>query len=256
MGARQTEKRNNHQYIDFRKVAFWSPQRTILISSPCAAYSTKCLANSLSSWNRWVNDCTSTTGLLIRLYWYLNCFFVGQLLDLKKQTNVEESKVMKMPLPSRISDEQFVHLASQAKHHCSLSGKLFIRVNENPAKWQLKWFILYQNFLFYFESEDSAKLSGLIYLEHSVCERLCFTNLKDSENKVSMRWGARYLLLRIQWLCIISLFVSNNLYMSISKKALFLVQVTIYFFVYTIFKILEFILSFQITSQCIYLFYL
>ena len=92
---------------------------------------------------------------------------------------------MKMPSPGRLSDEQFCHLAWLARHDCSLSGKLYMRVHENPAKWQLKWFALYQNFLFYFENEDTAKLSGSIFLEHSTCERLCMTNLKDSENQVS-----------------------------------------------------------------------
>ena len=100
-----------------------------------------------------------------------------------------------MPSPSRLSEEQFCHLAWLARPDCSLNGRLHIRVNENPAKWQLKWFTLYQNFLFYFENEDTTKLSGLIYLEHSMCERVCVTNLKDIENQVSGRQDSRYRLL-------------------------------------------------------------
>ena len=57
--------------------------------------------------------------------------------------------------------------------------------HENAGKWLQRWVALYQNFLFYFESEDSTKLSGVIYLEHCICERLCLTNLKESENQVS-----------------------------------------------------------------------
>jgi len=88
-----------------------------------------------------------------------------------------------MPASVRISEEQLNHLASLARHDYSISGRVFIKNHENAGKWVQRWCALYQNFLFYFESEDSTKLSGAIYLEHSICERLCLTNLKDNENQ-------------------------------------------------------------------------
>ena len=90
-----------------------------------------------------------------------------------------------MPASVRISEEQLNHLVSLAKHDYSISGRVFMKNHENAGKWMQRWCALYQNFLFYFENEDSSKLAGAIYLEHSICERLCLTNLKDSENQVS-----------------------------------------------------------------------
>lgn len=88
-----------------------------------------------------------------------------------------------MPSSLRISEEQINHLASMARHEHSKSGRVFLKNHENTGKWLPRWCALYQNFLFYFESEDSVKPLGTIYLEHSSCERLCLTNLKDSENQ-------------------------------------------------------------------------
>ena len=92
---------------------------------------------------------------------------------------------MTMPSSVRIGEEQLNHLASLARLDYSISGRVFMKNHENAGKWLQRWIALYQNFLFYFESEDSTKLSGVIYLEHCICERLCLTNLKDSENQVS-----------------------------------------------------------------------
>ena len=88
-----------------------------------------------------------------------------------------------MPTSVRIGEEQLNHLAFLARQDCSISGRVFVKNHENSCKWQHRWSALYQNFLFHFESEDSTKLAGATYLEHSTCERLCLTNLKD-ENKV------------------------------------------------------------------------
>ena len=90
-----------------------------------------------------------------------------------------------MPTSVRIGEEQLNHLASLARLDYSISGRVFMKNHENAGKWMQRWVALYQNFLFYFESEDSTKLSGVIYLEHCICERLCLTNLKESENQVS-----------------------------------------------------------------------
>lgn len=91
-----------------------------------------------------------------------------------------------MPASVRIGEEQLNHLASLARLDHSISGRVFMKNHENAGKWLQRWIALYQNFLFYFESKDSTKLSGAVYLEHCNCERLCLTNLKDSENQVSL----------------------------------------------------------------------
>lgn len=103
--------------------------------------------------------------------------------QLKLQTVCLFSSIA-MPSSLRISEEQINHLASMARHEHSKSGRVFLKNHENTGKWLPRWCALYQNFLFYFESEDSVKPLGTIYLEHSSCERLCLTNLKDSENQV------------------------------------------------------------------------
>ena len=103
-----------------------------------------------------------------------------------------------MPASVRISEEQLNHLVSLAKHDYSITGRVFIKNHENAGKWVQRWCALYQNFLFYFESEDSTKLSGAIYLEHSICERFCLTNLKDSENQVCfLHFVFEFILLRL-----------------------------------------------------------
>uniref|UniRef100_A0A8C9G4V6 PH domain-containing protein n=1 Tax=Pavo cristatus TaxID=9049 RepID=A0A8C9G4V6_PAVCR len=38
-------------------------------------------------------------------------------------------------------------------------------------RWHEKWFALYQNVLFYFESEQSARPAGIYMLEGCSCER-------------------------------------------------------------------------------------
>lgn len=89
-----------------------------------------------------------------------------------------------MPTSVRIGEEQLNYLASLARLDYSISGRVYMKNHESAGKWLQRWFALYQNLLFYFESEDSTKLCGVIYLEHCSCERLCLTNLKDTENQV------------------------------------------------------------------------
>uniref|UniRef100_A0A336LMH0 CSON014623 protein n=1 Tax=Culicoides sonorensis TaxID=179676 RepID=A0A336LMH0_CULSO len=52
-----------------------------------------------------------------------------------------------------------------------LHGYLHKRTSDSN-KWQLRWFILYQNLLFYYDSETSTRPLGLIFLEGCYCERL------------------------------------------------------------------------------------
>uniref|UniRef100_A0A8D8QKI8 Ras-specific guanine nucleotide-releasing factor 2 n=1 Tax=Cacopsylla melanoneura TaxID=428564 RepID=A0A8D8QKI8_9HEMI len=71
----------------------------------------------------------------------------------------------------RINDHQLTNLSDRAKYDHSLSGYLEKRTSDQ-ARWQSRWFILYQNLLFYYETEGSNKPSGVIFLEGCYCDRV------------------------------------------------------------------------------------
>jgi len=74
----------------------------------------------------------------------------------------------------RVNEAQLLYLASRAKHDCTLSGPLWKR-RDDTGKWQLRWFALYQNLLFYYENDTCPKPSGVALLEGSYCERTVVT---------------------------------------------------------------------------------
>ncbi|XP_022672231.1 ras-specific guanine nucleotide-releasing factor 2-like isoform X2 [Varroa destructor] len=80
----------------------------------------------------------------------------------------------------RMNDSQLLCLAEKAMQDNCLRGFLQKRTSDQN-RWQLRWFVLYQNLLFYYESEQCARPSGLIFLEGSYCERL-FTPSTGSKN--------------------------------------------------------------------------
>ena len=51
------------------------------------------------------------------------------------------------------------------------TGYLYKRCSDS-SKWLLRWFRLYQNLLFYYDSEHSSRPIGVIFLEGCYCERL------------------------------------------------------------------------------------
>ncbi|XP_050665094.1 ras-specific guanine nucleotide-releasing factor 1-like [Leptidea sinapis] len=71
----------------------------------------------------------------------------------------------------RVNDGQLIALSERAQYDHSQAGYLHKRSADN-AKWQLRWFILYQNLLFYYESENNTRPTGVLLLEGSYCERL------------------------------------------------------------------------------------
>ena len=89
----------------------------------------------------------------------------------------------------RISEAQLMYLAGKAKVENSMSGYLYKRSTDSMGKWQQRFFVLYQNVLFYFESESSSKPSGVAMLEGSYCDRIISpANLKghrETEKQVS-----------------------------------------------------------------------
>ncbi|XP_026727607.1 ras-specific guanine nucleotide-releasing factor 2-like isoform X2 [Trichoplusia ni] len=71
----------------------------------------------------------------------------------------------------RVNDGQLIALSDRAQYDHSQAGYLHKRSSDN-TKWQLRWFILYQNLLFYYESENNTRPTGVLLLEGSYCERL------------------------------------------------------------------------------------
>ncbi|XP_055314318.1 ras-specific guanine nucleotide-releasing factor 2-like isoform X3 [Sitodiplosis mosellana] len=77
----------------------------------------------------------------------------------------------KMQRSVRVQDNQIIHLADRAQYDHSMHGHLQKRTSD-CNRWQTRWFLLYQNLLFYYDNENSSKPSGIIFLEGSYCERL------------------------------------------------------------------------------------
>ena len=85
----------------------------------------------------------------------------------------------------RVYECQLTHLAQKAKHENNLCGYLF-KKSADTGKWQLRWFALYQNLLFYYENESASKPSGVCLLEGCYCERVVTPSKgKDGEKQVS-----------------------------------------------------------------------
>ena len=74
----------------------------------------------------------------------------------------------------RFNESQILYLANKARQENTLCSYLY-KKSSDTGKWQLRWFILYQNFLFYFENETSSRPSGVALLEGSFCDRAIAT---------------------------------------------------------------------------------
>ncbi|XP_044017222.1 ras-specific guanine nucleotide-releasing factor 2-like isoform X2 [Aphidius gifuensis] len=88
----------------------------------------------------------------------------------------------KMQKTVRVNDSQILMLSERAHFDHSLAGYLHKRTADS-AKWQLRWFVLYQNLLFYYESETFSRPSGIVLLEGCYCDRLITTRGKESEKQ-------------------------------------------------------------------------
>ncbi|RUS77637.1 hypothetical protein EGW08_014597 [Elysia chlorotica] len=71
----------------------------------------------------------------------------------------------------RISEGQLLYLANKGRVENSICGYLYKR-SADMAKWQQRYFVLYQNVLFYFDNETSARPSGVALLEGAYCDRI------------------------------------------------------------------------------------
>ncbi|KAL0271645.1 UNVERIFIED_CONTAM: hypothetical protein PYX00_008672 [Menopon gallinae] len=97
----------------------------------------------------------------------------------------------KMQRTIRVNDSQLIMLSERAHFDHSLSGYLHKRTADS-TKWQLRWFVLYQNLLFYYESEHGSRPSGVILLEGCYCERLITTSSKNKDADKSHCFAISY----------------------------------------------------------------
>lgn len=95
---------------------------------------------------------------------------------------------MLFPPSLRVNEGQLIWLSANARTQSTMSGRLHRKITDqvtSKSKWQTRWYVLYQNILFCYESENSNKASGIILLENSCCEpMLCMPRNKDSEKQV------------------------------------------------------------------------
>ncbi|KAK6178812.1 hypothetical protein SNE40_011312 [Patella caerulea] len=70
----------------------------------------------------------------------------------------------------RINDGQLLYLANKARQENTICGFLY-KKSSDTGKWQLRYFVLYQNLLFYFENDTASRPSGVAVLEGSYCDR-------------------------------------------------------------------------------------
>ncbi|CAG5136129.1 unnamed protein product, partial [Candidula unifasciata] len=80
----------------------------------------------------------------------------------------------------RISEGQLLYLASKAKVENTMCGYLHKR-SSDLGKWQQRYFVLYQNVLFYYETEMSTRPSGVALLEGSYCDRIISPSSKSRD---------------------------------------------------------------------------
>lgn len=71
----------------------------------------------------------------------------------------------------RYNEGHALYLSVVARKEGTKRGFLSKKTTEN-SRWHDKYFALYQNVLFYFDTEQSARPSGIYLLEGCTCERV------------------------------------------------------------------------------------
>lgn len=74
-------------------------------------------------------------------------------------------------------------LADKAKQEGTMTG-LLSKKSSDANRWQVRYFRLYQNVMFYYENDASLKPLGLIFLEGSYIHRLITTSRPNSSTQV------------------------------------------------------------------------
>lgn len=80
------------------------------------------------------------------------------------------SREAKMQKSVRYNEGHALFLSAVARKEGTKRGYLSKKTAEN-SRWSDKFFALYQNVLFYFENEQSARPAGIYLLEGCTCER-------------------------------------------------------------------------------------
>ncbi|XP_043476334.1 ras-specific guanine nucleotide-releasing factor 2-like isoform X2 [Leptopilina heterotoma] len=88
----------------------------------------------------------------------------------------------KMQRTVRVNESQLLMLSEKARYDHSISGYLHKRTSDS-TKWQSRWFVLYQNVLFYYENESYSRPSGIILLEGCYCERIIASKSKELDKQ-------------------------------------------------------------------------
>ncbi|CAG9855230.1 unnamed protein product [Phyllotreta striolata] len=92
----------------------------------------------------------------------------------------------KMQRTIRVNENQLIMLSERAHYDHSQAGYLHKR-SADSNKWQMRWFVLYQNLLFYYDSESCHRPSGILMLEGCYCERLITTGSASKSKDGSER---------------------------------------------------------------------
>uniref|UniRef100_A0A1I8IBM9 Ras-specific guanine nucleotide-releasing factor 2 n=1 Tax=Macrostomum lignano TaxID=282301 RepID=A0A1I8IBM9_9PLAT len=71
----------------------------------------------------------------------------------------------------RVNDSQLLHLSLKARSGSASQAGWLHKRSLDTGKWQLRYFVLYQNLLFYYDSDKSEKPSGVALLEGSYCDK-------------------------------------------------------------------------------------
>ena len=89
----------------------------------------------------------------------------------------------------KVNEDHLLNIAIKARLENRECGYLSRRGGQDPSssphKWQLKWFVLYQNLLFYYDNVNSTKPQGVYFLESCYSSRSSAKNGKDGEKLVS-----------------------------------------------------------------------
>ena len=84
----------------------------------------------------------------------------------------------------RMNELQLFALSEKALNDNGLKGYLYKRSSDS-GKWQCRYFVQFQNLLFYYESDSTPKPSGVIFLEVSYIEKVTPQQSSRSSSQVS-----------------------------------------------------------------------
>ena len=77
----------------------------------------------------------------------------------------------------RVNEDQFSYLAAKARDQATKCGYLYKKSGKKQAteaqtvRLQKRWYVLYYNLLFYYESQSSPKPLGVIIIEGCTCSK-------------------------------------------------------------------------------------